>query len=426
MYQAKLAGKSRYHFFNAEQDLSVRTYHETLATVRHALSTQALVLHYQPKVNMRTGAVVGVEALIRWQHPEMGLLPPSAFLPLIEGQPLAIEVGEWVMATALEQMEQWKTGGLDMPVSINIGASQIQQASFVEHLAAILRAHPSIPPAALAFEILETTALEDWESVSAVIKNCETLGIRFALDDFGTGYSSLTYLKRLPVASLKIDQTFVHDMRSDPDNLAILVAIIGLANSLHRQIIAEGVESAEQGEMLLQLGCELAQGYFIARPMPAAELPAWVDAWHTDPIWKNRTALGPDHLSLLFASAELRAWIAAVASSLDGKSEAPPAVDSVLCRFGVWLDTVGLARYGDLPAFRVIEPLHRAVHALALELLHSHSHDQEAERAAQRDKLIQLGESLLTHLKNLAEAPSPPQAPIEAEPCLSAKNPAPG
>jgi diguanylate cyclase (GGDEF)-like protein/PAS domain S-box-containing protein len=285
MYQAKLSGKNCYHVFDAEHDRSVRGHHESLEHIRHALGHGELVLHYQPKVNMRTGQVVGAEALIRWQHPQQGLLAPAMFLPVIEDHPLAVEVGEWVMHTALEQMQAWHAAGLHLPVSVNVGARQLQQPDFVARLQAILAAHPDVKPGYLALEVLETSALEDLAGVSAVIEQCRQIGVMFALDDFGTGYSSLTYLKRLPVAELKIDQSFVRDMLEDPDDLAILQGIIGLASAFKRELVAEGVETVAHGSALLLLGCELAQGYGIARPMPADKLLDWAASWQPDATW---------------------------------------------------------------------------------------------------------------------------------------------
>ena len=282
MYQAKQAGKNRFHIFDAEQDRSARGHHESLDHIRRALAEREFVLHYQPKVNMRTGQVIGAEALIRWQHPEQGLLAPAAFLPVIEDHPLAIDIGEWVIDTALAQLESWQGAGLDMVVSVNVGARQLQQENFVERLRTILAAHPQVSPTRLELEVLETSALKDIAGVSLVIETCRKMGVTFALDDFGTGYSSLTYLKRLPVTLLKIDQSFVCEMLDDADDLAILQGVIGLANAFHREVIAEGVESIAHGELLLQLGCDLAQGYGIARPMPAAQFPAWCAAWPQD------------------------------------------------------------------------------------------------------------------------------------------------
>jgi diguanylate cyclase (GGDEF)-like protein/PAS domain S-box-containing protein len=285
MYLAKQTGKNRYHLFDIAQDAAVATRHESLERIRRALDQREFVVHYQPKVNMRTGAVIGAEALIRWQHPEHGLLPPADFLPIIENHRISIELGEWVIDTALLQMSAWRAAGLVMPVSVNIGARQLQREDFVSRLSGLLEAHPDIDAQFLELEVLETSALEDITHVSEVMHACRTLGVQFSLDDFGTGYSSLTYLKRLPAESLKIDQSFVRNMRDDPDDMAIVEGIIGLAAAFHRRIIAEGVETVAHGELLLQLGCELAQGHGIAQAMPPGELPGWVATWRPDAAW---------------------------------------------------------------------------------------------------------------------------------------------
>ena len=285
MYHAKVAGKNRYHIFDAAQDSSQRNHHEALQCIQQALDRHEFVLYYQPKVNMSSGLVIGAEALIRWQHPEKGLLPPSAFLPVIENHPLAVDVGEWVINAALHQMHIWHDAGLNFPVSVNIGARQLEQINFVERLKIILAQHPQVNPAHLELEVLETSALADMVQVSQVIEDCAQMGVHFALDDFGTGYSSLTYLKHLRVAQLKIDQSFVRDMLDDPDDLAILKGIVGLAAAFKRQVIAEGVETVAHGTALLQLGCELAQGYGIARPMPPEQLPIWAANWRPDVAW---------------------------------------------------------------------------------------------------------------------------------------------
>ncbi|NVO07469.1 MAG: EAL domain-containing protein, partial [Rhodoferax sp.] len=285
MYQAKLAGKNRYQVFDAAQDSSIRAHHESLERIRLGLANHEFVLHYQPKVNMRSGQVMGAEGLIRWQHPERGLLPPGAFLSVIEDHALAVEVGEWVIDSALQQLALWHADGLALSVSVNVGARQLQQGDFVARLQALLARHPQVNPSHLEVEILETSALADMAQVSQVIEECAQLGVRFALDDFGTGYSSLTYLKRLRVATLKIDQSFVRDMLDDPEDLAILEGVIGLAAAFRHDVVAEGVETVAHGTALLQLGCDLAQGYGIARPMPPGQLAAWVAQWQPDPAW---------------------------------------------------------------------------------------------------------------------------------------------
>ena len=402
MYQAKLSGKNRYHFFDDEQDRSVRGHHESLEHIRSALSAREFVLYYQPKVNMRTGMIIGAEALIRWQHPERGLLPPSVFLPLIENHALAIDVGDWVVDTALCQMESWQAAGLNIPVSVNIGARQLQQRDFALRLREILLAHPAVKHGDLELEVLETSALEDIERISQVIKNCQALGVKFALDDFGTGYSSLTYLKHLSVNQLKIDQSFVRDMLDDPDDLAILEGVLGLATAFRRQVIAEGVETVAHGTMLLQLGCELAQGYGIARPMPAADLPAWANGWHPDPAWLNRAPVSREELPVLFACTEHRAWVAAIEAHLGGKRDAPP-LNPHHCNFGEWIDTQGWVGHGKSPIFNVVERLHVIAHDLAIQLCELHASGYTNEALSRLGELHAARDSVLEHLLKLVK-----------------------
>jgi diguanylate cyclase (GGDEF)-like protein/PAS domain S-box-containing protein len=285
MYIAKQMGKNRSHLFDVHKDKSIQTLRETTEHIEQGLEQREFVLHYQPKVNMKTGVVVGAEALIRWQHPERGLVLPGDFLPIIDNHPISIKMGEWIIDSALTQMTEWLSAGLDIPISINIDAFHLQQQGFSENLSAALAKRPMINPRSLQFEILETSALGDMNDVLGIMKKCADIGISFALDDFGTGFSSLTYLKRLPVDSLKIDQSFVRDMLDDPDDRAIVMGVIGLALAFNREVIAEGVESIAHGKQLLSMGCELAQGYGIARPMPADEVPAWVTLWKCDADW---------------------------------------------------------------------------------------------------------------------------------------------
>jgi len=285
MYQAKQSGKNRFHLFDVAHDTAVKTRMESLDHVRRALEQQEFLLYYQPKVNMRTGAVIGAEALIRWQHPERGLLAPSAFLSVAEDDAISIEVGEWVIQAALAQMLAWRAQGLNLAVSVNIGARQLQSEGFALRLKELLATHPDIPARDLQLEVLETSALEDLNHVGSVMNTCCAMGVSFALDDFGTGYSSLTYLKHLPAQMLKIDQSFVRDMLDDKNDLAIVNGVIGLARAFGREVLAEGVETLAHGQLLQSLGCDLAQGYGIARPMPAAQIPQWVQGWATGARW---------------------------------------------------------------------------------------------------------------------------------------------
>jgi diguanylate cyclase (GGDEF)-like protein/PAS domain S-box-containing protein len=288
MYVAKLSGKNRYHVFDNKQGQTLKSQNESVENIRISLERREFAMYYQPKVNMKTGAIIGAEALIRWLHPEQGLLLPNTFLPIIENHPLAIEIDNWVIDAALAQISLWQTMGLDIPISVNIGARQLQQADFVTNLAVHLASYPEVSPKKLELEILETSALEDITQVSELMGACRKLGVRFALDDFGAGYSSLTYLKRLPAHILKVDQSFVRDKIDDLDDLAIIKGIVGLAKAFNREIIAEGVETIAHGTLLISLGCELAQGYVIAKPMPAKDIPSWAETWQPDASWKAK------------------------------------------------------------------------------------------------------------------------------------------
>ena len=368
MYQAKLAGKNRYHIFDAEQDRSVRGYHENLEQIRLALSSREFVLYYQPKVNMHTGEILGAEALIRWNHPKRGLLSPAVFLPVIEAHPLAVELGEWVIDTALTQIEIWRAEGLGIPVSVNVGALQLQHPGFIARLSEQLTHHSGVKPDDLEIEILETSALEDMSGVSQVIEVCRKLNVGFALDDFGTGYSSLAYLKQLPANVLKIDQSFVRDMLDDPDDLSILQGILALATAFGRQVIAEGVETPAHAEMLLRMGCPWGQGYAIARPMPAQNFTRWANTWEVPLAWKSIRPVSQDTLPVLFAAVVHRAWVNSMIGYLAEERDAPPDLDVHRCRFGIWLDQTGRDLIFDGRTDHPLDALHRDIHRLAAEL----------------------------------------------------------
>jgi diguanylate cyclase (GGDEF)-like protein/PAS domain S-box-containing protein len=405
MYQAKLSGRNRYHIFDSSQDRSVRGHHEDIAHIRKALAAREFVLYYQPMVNMRTGAIMGAEALIRWQHPERGLLPPAMFLPAIEDHPLAVELGEWVIDSALIQLEQWGASGLEIPISVNVGALQLQRADFVDRLRALLAAHPTVKPPSLELEVLETSALQDVAQISCVIAACNEMGVSFALDDFGTGYSSLTYLKRLPAKLLKIDQSFVRGILDDADDLTIIEGVLGLASAFSRLAIAEGVETIEHGLILLQLGCELAQGYGIAHPMPARDLPGWAARWRPDIRWSTAATVGPEDRPLLYAGIEHQAWVAAAEAFLKGERRVPPPLDVHTCRFGLWLDQGRLSGRDSSSSQQAVNLLHQKLHALAEELFSSCAQGQAPEGLDRLDELHSLRDQLLEHLNHLRQTP---------------------
>lgn len=403
MYHAKLEGKGRYHVYDPRQDLNVRGHHEDLDRIRTALASGELTLHYQPRVNMRTGEVISAEALIRWQHPEAGLLLPAQFLPVLEETPLAIEVGEWVMDSALRQMEAWNGAGLDLAVSVNVSAQQLQHPGFEAQLRRLLDAHPGVSVRRLELELLESGALAEPAEVVALIEACGRMGVAFSLDDFGTGYSSLSYLRRLPFEVLKIDRTFVRDMLDDPEDLTLLEGMLGLASAFRRQAVAEGVESVEHGVMLLRLGCEQGQGYGIARPMQAGAMAAWVRTWRPHAEWARAKTLAPDEWPLLHATVEHRAWIAAIGEYVGGCRKSPPAMEPTECQFGAWLQRAMLPGRSGARDLTAVEVLHRRIHALAAEVLELKDGGRQAEAMRGLANLQALRDQLLEGLYRLAQ-----------------------
>ncbi len=288
MYAAKQAGRNRFHQFDAAQEQAMQFMRAQGLHLRDALADGQFKLYLQPKVDMRSGVVVGAEALARWQHPERGIVSPAEFLPLLEGTGLEIGFGEWVVEAALTILERLLDNAMPMPLSINISAQHLQQPGFAPWMAECLGRHPRVPAHLVEIEITESAALYDLLAVTATLQELRGLGVAVSLDDFGTGYSSLTYLRRLPMDTLKIDQSFVHGMMGDPGDLAIVQGVIGLARSFGYRVIAEGVETVEQGQMLLQLGCTQAQGYCIARPMPLDDFIDWAPAWQPPAGWQRQ------------------------------------------------------------------------------------------------------------------------------------------
>lgn len=276
MYLAKQFGKGRYQLFDADTDLATKERRRIIGEVSNALGKGEFVLHYQPKIDMRSGAVLGAEALIRWQHPQRGLLSPLNFLPAVDEDPVGIEIGHWVIGAALQQIAAW--ADLGVSVSVNVNAYHMLHADFTERLARLLAAHPEPVRRQLSIELVETSKLSDVDAIAAVMHRCRRLGVSFALDDFGTGYSSLTHLRRLPAETIKVDQTFVRDMLEDPGDLAIVEGIVALASAFRKEVVAEGVESAAQARRLVEIGCAIGQGYGIAKPMPAARFGPWAAA----------------------------------------------------------------------------------------------------------------------------------------------------
>ncbi|RZS57101.1 putative bifunctional diguanylate cyclase/phosphodiesterase [Sphaerotilus mobilis] len=288
MYSAKEQGKNRVLHFDVQLARRAQMHREQQARLRLALVQGEFRVHFQPKIDLGDGRVVGVEALVRWQHPEQGLLPPLSFLANLQHTELDHLLGEWVLTQTLGQIERWCSQGLDLVASVNISPDHLLQPEFADRLAALLAAHPGVRPALLELEILESATVTDLNQAAATVSRCRELGVKVSLDDFGTGHSSLALLRYLPVDGLKIDQTFVRDLSTDRNDHALVNAVISLGAAFGCEVTAEGVETLDDAAELHCLGCRYAQGFGIARPMPVDRLDDWLDVWRAHPAWQGQ------------------------------------------------------------------------------------------------------------------------------------------
>ncbi|HEX6495360.1 MAG TPA: EAL domain-containing protein [Acidobacteriaceae bacterium] len=278
MYHAKALGRNGYCFFEASMNTDAHEQLQLLQELRTALERQEMVLHYQPKFDARSASLIGVEALLRWQHPVHGLLPPDQFIPLAERSGMIVLLDEWVLNEACRQMGEWRAQGYSgWSVAVNLSPLQFSHAGLIELVRRVLDRY-SLEPRCLILEITESTAMQDTSASMVILQKLSDMGVKISIDDFGTGYSSLLYLKRLPATELKIDRGFVRDLAPDTEDAAIVSAIVALGRTLNLNIVAEGIETRAQQDFLTGIGCTSLQGFLLGRPMPAAALLASVRA----------------------------------------------------------------------------------------------------------------------------------------------------
>lgn len=374
MYQAKLSGKHQFQFFNAQQDEQIKQEYHRREEVQAALNNQDLVLYFQPKVNMKTGQVFGAEALIRWIHPSKGLIPPLDFLPIIEATDIEIEVGNWVIDQALQQLNSWLADDITLEISVNISSYHLQSPLFITQLDEALEKYPLVQSNFLQLEILESSALSDLYTISNIIQTCQkNLGVNIALDDFGTGYSSLTHLRNLSANTIKIDQSFVRDVLDDPSDYAIIEGVIGLSHSFNREVIAEGVETTEHGLMLLLMGCNKAQGYGISRPLPASTFSNWLATYQANQVWiqhGNKNYRTQARKTELFKLAS-KHWLANFEERLHLPEDTDknwPILNKKKCPCGTWIKKEQQSDFFPQGNLAQLDSLHGLAHGLAIEL----------------------------------------------------------
>ena len=280
MFHAKEQGKNNYQFYTNSMSATAFERLSMENALRKALGNDELLVYYQPKIDLVSGRAIGMEALIRWNHPEMGLISPAEFIPLAEETGLIVPIGEWVLRTVCKQIRDWRdTGSEVLRVAVNLSACQFRQTMLLQVVGQIID-ETGIGAEWLELELTESVIMDNIQTSSTVLRDLKKMGVHISMDDFGTGYSSLSLLKRLPLDTLKIDQSFVRDITTDPDDAAIVDAIISLAHSLRLRVIAEGVETSEQLEFLRSRGCDEVQGYLFSRPRPVVEIERWLRAFH--------------------------------------------------------------------------------------------------------------------------------------------------
>lgn len=284
MYRAKANGRNRYHFYNHRLDNEQSERVELENALFQALRHEEFELHYQPQIEIQSGRIIGVEALIRWQRPGHGMVSPANFIPLAEENGLITEIGSWVLERACAQLQQWQQQGLDLRVSVNLSAPQLDDANFCDKVARCLKRY-RLDPSQLELELTESIIMKHVDQTIQLLEQLDKMGVHLSVDDFGTGYSSLSYLKRFPLNKLKIDQSFVREICVDPDDATICRTIISMADNLNLTVIAEGVEDADQLAMLAEFGCHQYQGYFFSRPVPAEQIPDLFDNTEQPERW---------------------------------------------------------------------------------------------------------------------------------------------
>ncbi|MGH8642158.1 MAG: putative bifunctional diguanylate cyclase/phosphodiesterase, partial [Burkholderiales bacterium] len=276
MYRAKEAGRNSYQFYTAGMNARAVETLSLESSLRRALERSEFLLHFQPKASVADGHIIGTEALLRWQHPERGLLSPGEFMPVLEETGLIVQAGSWVLRSVCAQIKAWERQGIVLlPVAVNLSARQFIARDFGPTIRRLLEEH-KIEPVLLDLEITESSLMTNTEDAARTLRYLSALGVGLAIDDFGTGYSSLSYLKRFPLDALKIDRSFVRDITSDVDDATITRAVISMAHNLSLKVIAEGVETEAQLAFLAEHGCDQIQGYYFSRPLPADECGEWL------------------------------------------------------------------------------------------------------------------------------------------------------
>jgi len=405
MYRAKESGRSKYklylkHNTGLQLDKKLFTQFDT------ALKNNQLTLHYQPKINLSNGKVIGFEALIRWTHPDNGIMFPQEFLFIIKDTPLEFILDEWVITKAFKQKHHFDQTNQDYSISININPRSMHLDSFFEFVSKELSKYPKDFAQGIEFEILEISKIKDTKKVVNTMQRLKNLGISFSLDDFGTGYASLIHFHKLPIDVLKIDQKFIQSMLDDVESLDIIESILNLANKLNRPVVAEGVESLEVAMILHSLGCQFAQGYAISSPLATSRIDQWLEEWNQESIWHQ---FGVDTSNILVNDIDIvilahKQWLKDVVNYVKKypKTHYLP-YNQKNCKVTQWYNGIGHAHYGEYEIFSRLKEQHAQVHNSALEIIGALQSNLKESAFAKIKQLNQNSDVLTTLLNELKE-----------------------
>lgn len=367
-HKARQEGGNLFEFYNNNLELEIIEFNHHLALLRHAIEFNQLKLYFQPKVDLKSEKVLGFEALLRWKHPDRGLLKPAEFLSGLDNHPIALELGNWVLKNVLDTLKILFDNNFKVPISINMSSYQLKDSNFINNLNEILEDYPRYFTKYIIFEILETEALEDLKFVSKILTKCRQKGIVFSLDDFGTGYSSLTYLKELNTAEVKLDQSFIRDMLTKPKDLAILKTIIELCKLINRILVAEGVQTMIHGKLLFHIGLYKIQGYAIAKPMPFSKVINWLNTWKLDPEWKKNRFKKKEVNELISATIKHYLQFNRMQQALQAKRKYEKLIPFDKCLITHWFEKYQL-KFKNEPVFSSLWKLHKDEHDLLIKVL---------------------------------------------------------
>lgn len=401
MYKAKLDGKSTVFAYDPDEEVQITERNQQLREIATAIREDQFVLFFQPKVTLSTGHIFGFEALIRWQHPEKGLLTPDKFIDQVYDTELEVSLGQWVIRQALKQLAEWQQAGYDYQLSINLTAYHLSTSEFFDWLKSQIKQFPNLDTRRFQIEILESNRLSDLSLISNVVEFCKSeFGITTALDDFGTGYSSLTHIRVLPVDVVKVDQSFVRRMLNEPEDCKIVEGVIALAQSFNIQVIAEGVESITHGEVLLAMGCNQAQGYALTKPLPIKQLNIFLTAYKPFTQWCDQAELLKNYkqarLSLFYFY--LKHWLHQLQESLFADPEIKtewPITNLSDSHCGIWLEKAQYHHYFDNVTLTKVTQYHQHIFQSGNDLLARYlAGDIHASRASFTAQISSFHETL--------------------------------